>query len=182
MILIGLLFACGEKDIEEEDTALIEQEDTTEDEIIPEEPEPFSLTISGSDNETLPFNAPSCQIPDAAPNINIFWREQSGSHKFVLRIMLRNEYDPEISGYDISTNDLTFTLQEEAGGEGRYYATDPAAGHQGTLSLNVYEEIIGEPIVWGEADVMTMHNPTSGDSITLSPSVIPVWCTQDNTN
>lgn len=181
MILISLILACGEKDTEEEDTQE-EIEDTSSEEVVPEEPAPFTITISGTDNEQLLFNAPTCQIPDAAPNINIFWRNQASSHKFVLRMMLRSDYDPEIVEYDTTNNDLTFTLQEEAGGEGRYYVTDPNSGDSGTLSLNVYEEIIGEPTVWGEAAVETMHNPTSGAEITLSPSTIPVWCTPENTN
>ena len=179
-MLLGLLLACGEKDTGEEQTQ--EPEDTGTEELTPVEPEPFTITISGTDNESLLFNNPTCQIPDAAPNINIFWRNQAGSHKFVFRVMLRNEYDPEIAEYSIANNELSFTLQEEAGGEGRYYVADSNSGASGSLSLQVYEEIIGEPIVWGEAAVETMQNPSTGASITLSPSNIPVWCTPENTN
>lgn len=184
MIFIGLMLACGkdtDTDEEVEETEEDEIVDTSSEDEAPQEPEAFSLTITGLMNETLLFDNPTCQIPDAAPNINIYWRNQASSHKFVFRMMLRNDYDPAVSDYNNESNNLSFTLQEEAGGSGRYFATDFAAGDQASLALEVYEEIIGEPTVWGNATVATMRNPTDG-SITISPSIIPVWCTPENTN
>lgn len=182
MIFISILFACGDKTLQDTGEEIEEVEDTHSENEAPEEPAPFTITISGTDNESLVFDSPTCQIPDAAPNVNVYWRNQAGSHKFVLRMMLRNDYDPEVEEYSIANNELSFTLQEEAGGQGRYYVADSTSGDSGTLSLFVYEEIIGEPTVWGEAVIETMHTPSTGASITLSPSTIPVWCTPENTN
>ena len=183
MFFIGLILACGNDKDEDTGEKVIEDivDTSSEEEEAPQEPESFSLSITGSTNETLLFDNPTCQIPDAAPNINIYWRNQAGSHAFVFRIMLRNDYDPTVGHYDNENNDLSFTLQEEAGGEGRYFVTDFDVGDQASLDLEVYEEIIGQPIIWGNATVETMHNPTSG-SISISPSVIPIWCTPENTN
>ena len=182
MLFLSMILACGNKEQTTEDSATSETEDTaldTGEDLDPQPPESFSISLSGAETETLLFDTPTCQIPDAAPNLNVYWRNGAGTHKFVLRMMLRNSFEGA-GEYDNQNHDLTITLQEEAGGQARFYQTDTAQGDSASMSLQVFEEIIGEPVTYGTATVTTMHN--GADSITLNPSEIPVWCDKDNTN
>jgi hypothetical protein len=142
---------------------------------IPSPPEPFEITISGTDNETLSFDTPTCQIPEAVPNFNLYWRLSSGAHKFVLRVFINADYEGA-GEYDNSTHNISIRLQEEAGGSGRFYQSDLEQGDEVTGTIETDE---GDTI-WGTINIASMHN--SDSSITLQPSSFPVWCSAENTN
>lgn len=167
------LLACGDKD-----TVLDSgiTEDTTSEEQGPVEPGPFTLTVTGDQNLTLTFDSPTCQIPDAAPNFNAFWRTSTGAHTFVLRVMLRGDYQGA-GTYTLQDNELTVTLQEEAGGEGRYFSVNQDDGHDASVNLQTE----GSDIVWGTLNVEQLASINDG-SISISPTSIPLWCDADNTN
>ena len=174
-----LLIACrGDKN---EDTAIdtgtqITSEDSAETgSTTPEPPEPFQLTISGTDNESLSFDTPTCQIPNAVPNFNLYWRLASGAHKFVLRVFINADY-VGAGEYENSTQNISVRLQEEAGGSGRFYQSDLAQGDAVTASI----ETDDDNNVWGTVSISTMHNGES--SISLEPTSFPIWCSQENTN
>ena len=104
------LFACGNKEQSDTagDTAMVE--DTT-----PTEPDSIVIETSGVETLSLLFDTPTCQIPSAASNFNTFWRNGTGAHVFVLRVMLRGDYEgPGV--YNTTDNSLLVSLQEEAGG------------------------------------------------------------------
>ncbi len=164
-----LLIACGNKN----------QEDTSTDEAVventePTQPDSVTIQTSGTESLSLMFDTPSCQIPSAAPNFNAFWRNGGGAHVFVLRVMIRGDYTGA-GTYTSSDNELLVTLQEEAGGQGRYYALDEAQGDTATVTLNTDTE----GIVWGTLTVNSLHNLDG--SISISPTEIPLWCDSENT-
>ena len=142
---------------------------------IPDPPGPFSLSISGTDNETLTFDAPTCQIPEAVPNFKLYWRLSSGAHKFVLRLFINADYQGAGS-YDNGSQNISVRLQEEAGGSGRFYQTEAENGDNVSLAIETDED----GMVWGEVSLSSMHNGES--SINISPSSFPIWCTPENTN
>ena len=179
-IALWSLLSCGDSPKEtSEDTGEPTTADTSSDtedtDSVPPEPEAFVLSISGSDNESLTFDTPTCQIPDAVPHFNLYWRLSSGGHKFVLRVFINAEYEGT-GTYDNSTNNISVRLQEEAGGSGRFYQTEAEKGDVVTATIETNEE--GN--VWGTIEVATMHNGES--SISLSPTNFPIWCTPENTN
>ncbi len=164
-----LLTACGAKD--QTDTGSEEPivEDTE-----PTQPDAITIQTSGSESLSLMFDTPSCQIPSAAPNFNAFWRNGSGAHVFVLRVMIRGDYTGG-GTYTSTDSELLVTLQEEAGGQGRYYALDETQGDTASVVLNTDTE----GVVWGTLTVNALHNLDS--AISISPTEIPLWCDSENT-
>lgn len=168
--LIGLL-ACGNK--EQSDTS---QEDTAVEETTPTKPDSIILQTSGSENLSLMFDNPTCQIPSAAANFNTFWRNGTGAHVFVLRVMLRGDYTgPGV--YDTTNDSLIVTLQEEAGGQGRYFSVDTAQGDSASIELKT--DPSDRNLVYGTLTVNSLHS--SDGSVTVSPTEIPLWCDAENT-
>ncbi len=164
-----LLLACGDKETDSATVDTNEVEDTD-----PTEPDSIAIETSGSENLSLMFDTPTCQIPTAAPNFNAFWRNGTGAHVFVLRVMLRGDY---IGGgsYNSDDHELLVTLQEEAGGQGRYYAVDSTQGDLATLELNTDTN----GIVWGTINVNSLHSLEG--SITMNTTDIPLWCDENTT-
>ena len=174
MWLIMTFLACGDKETSQ-DSSEPSVEDTGWINGIPNAPEPFSMTLTGAQSETLSFDYPTCQIPGYVPNLNAFWRSQSSSHKFVLRVVLRDDFVGD-GTYAIGTHQLQITLQEEAGGQGRYYQVDASQGDSGSITVTTHED----GYVWGRISASTMHG--NDGTIYLSPAEFPIWCTPDNTN
>ena len=165
------LIACGNKEQSDTsgDTAVVE--DTT-----PTRPDSIALQTSGKENLSLMFDTPTCQIPSAAPNFNTFWRNGTGAHVFVLRVMLRGDYEgPGV--YNTTDNSLLVSLQEEAGGEGRYYAIDSEQGDFASIELKT--DPSDQNLVYGTLTVSSLH-ATDG-VISISPTEIPLWCDAENT-
>ena len=168
-----LTTACGDK-TESSDTASMDTSTVETDDTGPTEPDSITIETTGSESLALMFDTPSCQIPSAAPNFNAFWRNGSGAHVFVLRVMLRGEYEGA-GTYSTDSNELLVTLQEEAGGQGRYYAVDSEQGDSATIVLNIDDT----GIVWGTLNVNSLHSAEGGISMTTTD--IPLWCDADNT-
>ncbi len=170
----ALIFAgCGEKEdtgFEPPDTGP-DTEDTGPDlGDMPDDPAPFEITISGTDNETIVFDSPTCYYPVGSSNLRVFWRSGSGAHAWVLLAELLGDFEGP-GTYDASNAAPRAKLQEEAGGEGRYYQAEATLGD--TVSITV--EQLEEDRAWGEYEVSGMHD-TEGGSITLSPMPVPIWC------
>ena len=136
------LLACGDKD-----TVLDSgiTEDTTSEEQGPVEPGPFTLTVTG-DQKYQP--SPSTIQLVKSPMLHLismhFGGHQLEQHTFVLRVMLRGDYQGA-GTYTLQDNELTVTLQEEAGGEGRYFSVNQDDGHDASVNLQTE----GSDIVWG---------------------------------
>ena len=165
------LIACGNKEQSDtsQDTEIVE--DTT-----PTRPDSIVIQTSGVENLSLVFDTPTCQIPSAAPNFNTFWRNGSGAHVFVLRVMLRGDYEgPGV--YNTTDNSLLVSLQEEAGGQGRYYAIDTEQGDSASIELKT--DPSDRNLIYGTLTVDSLH-ATDG-VISLSPTEIPLWCDAENT-
>ena len=171
LLFLPLLIACGDKDQTDTSTEDTSIEDTT-----PTRPDSIVLETSGSENLSLIFDTPTCQIPSAAANFNTFWRNGIGTHVFVLRVMLRGDYVGP-GTYDTTNDSLLVTLQEEAGGQGRYYAVDEAQGDSASIELNT--DPSDRNLVYGTLTVNSLHS-TDG-AISISPTEIPLWCDGENT-
>jgi len=174
-IILFSLFACGD-DAKTNDSAGSDDSAAQEEVLPPTEPDAFTLSVTGDHTLSLVFDTPTCQIPDAAPNFNAFWRTSSGAHTFVLRVMIRGEYDGA-GTYTLTENALTVTLQEEAGGEGRYFSVNVDEGHDASVELNTE----ADNIVWGSLTASQLSSINDGN-ITISPTEIPLWCDSNNTN
>ena len=138
-------------------------EDTSDSGIsIPDPPGAFTLTISGTDNETLVFDNVTCGVPEAFPKFDMFWRSNSNAHCFVLRVLLNGEY-AETGNYTNAANSLSIRLQEEAGCQARFYQTDLSQGDDVTMTI----ESNGEGNLWGQVEVASMHS--SSGQIAINP-------------
>ena len=171
LLFFPIFVACGNK--EQVDTSA---EDTAVEEVTPTKPDSIVLETSGVENLSLMFNNPTCQIPSAAANFNTFWRNGTGAHVFVLRVMLRGDYTgPGV--YDTTNDSLLVTLQEEAGGQGRYYAVNTEQGDSASIELKT--DPSDRNLVYGTLTVNSLHS--SEGTITISPTEIPLWCDGENT-
>ena len=175
MSLVLFLIACSGKTAEtseEPSSPASPPEDTSPQ--LPEPPEPFTLAVSGEATLSLHFDTATCTIPDGAPNFYAFWRLASGEHKFVLKAELRNIYDGE--GSYTQSDGAVVKLQEEAGGEARFFQTNAAEGDTATISING----IADDVIWGSGNAPSLHSGTG--TISLEPASFPIWCTEENTN
>ena len=179
---LSILWGCTSKTV---DTGPSGEDTSSPVDTSPSPPDPFTLVVSGSTNLNLMFDTPTCQIPSAAPNFNAFWRTSTGAHVFVLRVMVLGSYNGA-GVYNTSVEDsraLSVTLQEEAGGEARYFYVDTAQGQSASLELNVFSESVdtGEPneVVFGQLNASNLSS-TDG-TIQIDPTTIPIWCDEDNT-
>ena len=91
-------------------------------------------------------------------------------------MMLRGDYTGP-GTYNTADDSLIVTLQEEAGGQGRYYAVDATKGDSASIELKT--DPSDRNLVYGTLTVSSLHS-TDGQ-ITLSPTEIPVWCDAENT-
>ena len=175
MSLFLLLIACSGKTADtstEPSSPDSPPEDTSPQ--LPEPPDAFTLNISGEATLSLNFDTPTCTIPDGAPNFYAFWRLASGEHKFVLKAELRNIYDGE--GSYTEADGTVIKLQEEAGGEARFFQTKQDDGDTATVTI----EGIADDLIWGSGNAPSLHSGTG--NISLEPASFPIWCTEENTN
>ena len=90
--------------------------------------------------------------------------------------MLRGDYEgPGV--YNTTDNSLLVSLQEEAGGEGRYYAIDSEQGDFASIELKT--DPSDRNLVYGTLTLSSLH-ATDG-VISITPTDIPLWCDADNT-
>ena len=183
LIMMGLL-GCGTKDAEpastdsgSDDTAASTADTPDADdagpatrEDMPENPAPFTLTLS--DGRSLTFDQPSCQHFRGSTNFRAFWRDGARAHNYVLTMQVMQSFDG-VGTYESTTGRVDVKLQEEAPQTGApTYWTDGELGD--TASLTV--AYIDEDVAWGEASVSGLHDPAGGTAVSVSPSALPVWC------
>jgi hypothetical protein len=135
----------------------------------PADPSPFTVNVSGAYTGSLEFDQPTCYYPEGSSQLRVFWRNEAQAHVFFLLVELLSGFEGEGS-YDEGMG-LRAKLQEEAGGSGLYFASDSAAGDQVSMTISMDEE----EHAWGEWTLTGMRD-NAGGTITLDPSVIPIWC------
>jgi hypothetical protein len=162
------LSACGPEKEDPEEPAVEPSEPAAED-TGPEDPSPFTVEVNGEENLTLVFDLPDCSSPLGSSNLRTFWRSGSGEHVFVLVAEVLGSYAGEGS-YSSDSLTVRTKLQEEAGGQARYFATDTA---QGDSALVVIDSADDTNAI-GEATAATMHSTTG--SIAITPSSFPIYC------
>ncbi len=135
----------------------------------PSDPTPFQIVITGALEETLSFDQPTCTQQVGSNNFSMIWRDESRSHYFFLAASLLGDLDGT-GTYDYSNSSPTFKLQEEAGGQNRYFYVDTAQGDDGSLTL----DYLDEEKAWGEFSFTGMHGSTG--AITGDPMPVPIWC------
>ena len=128
----------------------------------PTAPAPFVLETSGEEVLQLNFSEPSCSSPQGSTQLRAFWRDPS--HVFVLGLDIMDNYTG-IGSYTSSEITVRARLQEEAGGEARYFATS-----EGVSAEITWNE---EGIVAGNFSVESLNE----GSLLLSPTQFPIWCT-----
>lgn len=140
----------------------------------PADPSPFTISVTGATQQDLVFDLPTCYQRLGSTQLRVFWRNAAGQHHFFLLAELMEGFEGP-GTYDASNTSPDGKLQEEAGGEGRYFYTDSALGD--TTSITV--EGLEEDRAWGTFTISGMHD-TSGGSIQLSPMPVPIWCPELN--
>ena len=148
----------------------------TSDTDIPDDPSPFTLTVSGAYDEDLVFDSPSCTWPYGSANFRVFWRNGNGDHVFVLVAELLGSFEGA-GTYNETDHGARVKLQEEAGGSGGYYALDADQGDTTSITVDyaAYDDLEDAGIAWGEFTVSGMHD-SSGGQVQLSPNTVPIWC------
>lgn len=170
MINLFLFLACtGDKgvDTSESTTDTSTQEDTGPQ--YPENPSPFTITVSGVYQQTLIFDEPDCSSPTGSSNMRMFWRNKNDAHVFVLVTEVMGDFTGEgvYSSADVRAN---VKLQEEAGGSGLYFGSNTDSNI--TIDYDFYDE--ENNFISGTATVDTLSG-NDGD-ITISPTPYPLWC------
>ena len=135
--------------------------------VYPDNPAPFSITVSGAQSRDLVFDEPSCSSPMGSNNMRMFWRNSNDAHVFVMvtEVMGGFEGAGSYSPPDFRAN---IKLQEEAGGQGLYYGSGDDSG------VTITYDISEENFVSGSATFTSLQG-NDGD-ITISPSTYPLWC------
>ena len=129
----------------------------------PQAPEPFVLETSGEEVLSLSFSEPACSSPEGSTQLRGFWRDPS--HSFVLGIDIMEQYEG-VGSYTSDELTVRARLQEEAGGQARYFAT--SEGIEATISW------AEDDLVAGTFEVSTMNE----GALILSPTIFPIWCTE----
>jgi hypothetical protein len=140
--------------------------------VIPPDPTPFTLTVSGATDASIVFDQSTCEIYPRPSWINFrhFWR--GTGHNAVLIAEVLGVYSGP-GTYDQSMGMVRAKLQSEAGSPYNFFfQTDAAQGD--TLTLVVENADIRHG-VWGEFTFSSMHD-ASGGSITIAPQPVPLWC------
>lgn len=132
---------------------------------MPADPSPFTVTTAGDMSGSLAFDLPSCTAQGS--NFRMFWRNAAVSHTFVLVAEVLGIY-MGADTYTEAEGRVDVKLQEEAGGEGRYFGS--AEGD--SVSITVLWD--DEGVAWGEFTVSGLGG--SDGTITLSPQPLPIWC------
>ena len=149
--------------VETEDTGPLDAED------MPANPGPFS--VSFSDGTTLEFDLPSCTHYRGSTNFRAFWRKADDSHVYVMIMEVMRSFDG-VGTYSSNEGSVAVKLQEEAGGSGGGSYTTTELPDEVIMSI----EYLDEDRAWGEVSVGSLWNRTQSQSVTVTPSTIPVWC------
>jgi hypothetical protein len=140
--------------------------------VMPPDPTPFTLTVTGATDATIVFNQSTCLIYPRPAWINFrhFWRGMD--HNAVLIVEVMEVYSGP-GTYDESMGRVQAKLQSEAGSQYDFFFQTYAS--QGdTLTINVENADVVHG-VWGDFTFSSMHD-TSGGVITITPQPVPLWC------
>ena len=144
---------------------------TDDDDSMPPDPGPFTLTLTGADNEAILFDASECLIYPEPSNINFRTTWRGASHNAVLIAEVMGGF----AGAGTYTVDAQtrIKLQSEAGSPYNFfYMVDTGQGDSGTVDV-LHADTEAE-LVWGEFTFTAMHG--SNGAIAVSPLPIPIWC------
>ena len=155
MLFLLTLIACSQEIIDSGNTT----ESSTEGP--PEQPDSFVLETSGEEILTLQFSQPACSSPSGSTQLRGFWRDPS--HSFVLGIDIMEQYEG-VGTYVSSDLTVRARLQEEAGGNARYFAS--SEGIEATITW------VDDDIVAGSFEVSALNE----GQLLLSPTTFPIWC------
>ncbi len=138
---------------------------------LPASPAPFTLQLSGALDRALVFDSPSCSHLEGSTSFRQFWR--GDGHVFVLIIEMVGTF-PEAGGPGAWTaaDGARVKLQEEAGGDGNFFQSDPADPAL-VFTLEGFDTDADE--AWGTATVGALLD-AEGASLALDPQPLPVWC------
>jgi hypothetical protein len=142
--------------------------DTDADADMPSDPTPFTITVSGGYSGTLAFDEATCTNPLGSSNFSIFWRDSADSHFFVLVGQMLGTFDGA-GTYD--ETEVTIKLQEEAGGDGNYFASTDGDAVSFTID-HIDDQSTDTRVAWGSYTVSSLD----GGTITVSADEIPIWC------
>jgi hypothetical protein len=140
--------------------------------VIPPDPTPFTLTVTGATEASIEFNQSTCEIYPRPywTNFRHFWR--GSGHNAVLIVEVLGAYSGP-GTYDQSMGTVRAKLQSEAGSPYNFFfQTDAVQGD--TLTL-VVENADTRHGVWGEFTFSSMHDATGG-SISITPQPVELWC------
>ena len=137
---------------------------------MPDDPRPFTITVSGDYTGTLSFDEVSCSNPLGSSNFSIFWRDSSDSHFFVLVGQMLGTLDGT-GTYDASA--VTVKLQEEAGGNGNYFASSASDTVSFTID-HIDEQNEDVRTAWGSYTVSGLSGAVSFSE------AVPIWCPSIN--
>jgi hypothetical protein len=140
--------------------------------MIPPDPTPFTLTVTGATDASIVFNQSTCEIYPRPSWVNFrhFWR--GTDHNAVLIAEVLTVYTGP-GTYDQSMGMVRAKLQSEAGSPYNFFfQTDATQGDTFTLVVENADIRHG---VWGEFTFSSMHDATGG-SITVTPQPVPLWC------
>jgi hypothetical protein len=147
--------------------------DTNSDTDLPPDPRPLTIAVHGGYEGSLVFDQPDCTAVTGAPQFRAFWRNGSGAHVFVLIAEVIGPYDGP-GEYTQDQSIVRAKLQEEAGGNGNFFATDTTQGD--TVTIDVDQ--VTDTEAWGSFTVGGMHGDAG--AITIDPTTIPIWCPELN--
>ena len=140
---------------------------------LPEDPSPFTLSLTGALSDDLVFDDPSCTWTEGA-NFRMFWRNKADEHVFVLGADVLGVFSsPGTYTPDMGT--VRVILQEEAGGSMRYFASDTSQGDTVSITVDAVSEEEG---AWGEFTFSALHN--EAQEVTATPQPLPIWCASIN--
>jgi len=162
MNLFFILACTGTKITETGDTAPVDTGDG-----YPDNPAPFTLSISGAMSQSLVFDEPSCSSPTGSTNMRMFWRNRSNAHVFVLVTEILGDFDG-VGTYTSPEYRANIKLQEEAGGSARYF------GSTEDSAVRIEYEMYEDQFAFGQAQLTSLEG--SDGSISLSPSSYSLWC------
>jgi len=182
---LGLVVACGDKPDEDdgdeddgEETGASDDGDSGSTggadsgagaDVLPPDPRPLTITVSGASSQTLVFDQITCTHPLNSSNFRVFWR--GSDHVYVLKAEVLGDYDGP-GTYRSGDTNTRASLQEEAGGSLAYFVVDPASGDSVEFTMDAHDVEGAE--AWGS---FTISGMTGGEgSIQISPSTVPIWC------
>lgn len=168
--MLACLGADKDDDDDNEEEESTESAPTGEDTGFPDDPGPLSLEVSGDFSGTLDFDSRTCTWLETVPNFRTFWRDSTGGHVFVLIAEILGSFEGP-GAYDQSMGTVRVKLQEEAGGQNRYFATEGAD----TVSI-VVTGIEGSAADGGRAWGQFEASGLADGGVSISPMPVPIWC------